>query len=67
MHGVSAPFDMKDIYCSAKAGILWKGVKRPHGRIVLSEMIQIDFSAQKLSNWNRNIIQPIQFDRNTSN
>lgn len=51
MRSVSAPFDMKDVYCSAKAGILWKGVKRPHG-IVLSKMIQIDFLAQKLSNWN---------------
>lgn len=39
MRGVSAPFDMKDVYCSAEAGILWKGAKSPHGRIVLSEII----------------------------
>lgn len=56
MRGVSAPFDMKDIYCSTEAGILWKEAKSLHGQIILSEMIQIDFSVQKLSNWNRNTI-----------
>lgn len=51
MRSVSAPIDMKDVYCSTEAGILWKEAKRPYSRIVLSEMIQIDFSVQKLSNW----------------